>query len=252
MSNHQSKKSKKTPSINILDDESSRSEAPNGDKNQEIQSIQPRFESPRVDRSSSMSFIKDVTQKLPRNTVTQCKMYREKRGLALSYVYQLFGEEDQPIFVAKTESTMFSTKFSVIETVTGNKIGKIESNITSLVYKVTGPNETIKIEYNENFMGRHGPRAFTMTIEDPERPKIFVLKPPIVLNGEYYQNFHDLKTAPSIKNFICVPQNEFCEEVCIFVRNPDNSFTLRVKEPFSLFEAFALALTSLHTGIFHR
>lgn len=247
-----SKKQKKSGSLDVPDDESSRSESGNSYRRSEIQSIQPKFETPRIDRSSSISFIKDVTQKLPKNTVTQCKMYREKRGIASSYVYQLFGEEDEPIFVAKTESTMVSTKFSIIEPMTGNKIGRIESNITSLIYKVKGPAQNITIEYNENFMGRHGPRAFTMTIEDPERPKVFVLKPPIVINGDYFQNFHDLKTIPSIKNFICVPQNEFCEEVCIFVRNPDNSFTLRVKEPFSLFDAFALALTSLHTGLFHR
>jgi hypothetical protein len=224
----------------------------NDDSTANLISIHPEIISPRINRTTPVSFIKDVTSELPSNMVTQCIMIREKRGISLSYVYQLFAEENEPIFTAKTESTLFSTRFSIIEPVRGSRIGFIQSNVTSLIYNVTGPNCEFKIEYNENFLGRHGPRSFKVTLQDEERNKVFVLKPPIVINGEYYQNFKDLVTVPSIKNFICVAEKNFSHEVCVFVRNPNNTFTLRVTKPFSLFHGFCLALTSLHTGIFHR
>ena len=232
--------------------DSSRSEAAQDDATVNLLSIQPRYLSPRVNRTTQIGFIKDVTQELPGDSIIACKMQRERRGLSLSYEYQLFGEEDEPIFIAKTESTMFSTKFSVIEPISGSKIGYIQSNYTSLIYNVTGPNCEFKIEYAENFLGRHGPRSFKVTFLNGDNHDVFVLKPPIVINGNYYQDFKDLATVPSIKNFICVSEKNFCQEVCVFVKNDDDNFTLHVTKPFSLFHGFCLALTSLHTGLFHR
>ena len=246
------KKQNQLQNAEFSDSQSSRSEQANGENTINLPSIQPRILSPRVNRSSPVSYINDISKTLPKDLVTQCKMIREKRGISHSYVYRLFGEEEAPIFIAKTESSIFSTKFSIIDPITGSKIGAIQSNATSLIYDVTGPNCHFKIEYDENFMGRHGPRSFKVTFLDTEKNQVFVLKPPIVINGEYYQDFHDLATVPSIKNFICVAQNNFAQEVCIFVRNPDNTFTLRITDPFSLYHAFCLALTSLHTGLFHR
>ena len=175
-------------------------------------------------------------------------MKREKRGIFKNYYYQLFGEEKNPILTAKTESSLFSTRFSIYEPITGSIIGRIKSDLKSLTYEITGPEISYRVEYIENFLGRHGPRNFKLYLND----HIFQEKPPLIINGDFFQDFHDMTLVPSIKNFVCIDSENFSKEVCLFVKTDQDTFTLRVLEPFSLFIGFTLALTALHTGLYHR
>jgi len=209
-----------------------------------------KVDMPRIDRKNQVSFVKDVTKPLNPDLIYQCVLKREKRGLFGSYVYQLFSEGDEePILIATTDSSIFSTKFTIIETVTGNKIGLIESNMTSLIYDVNGHDSSFVIEYEENFLGRHGARTFRLIFNED---KVYISKPPVFINGEYYQDLHNIDALPSIKNFICVSKFDFAKEVCILARTESDSFILQIQNPFSIFIAFSLSLTSLHTGLLHR
>lgn len=185
---------------------------------------------------------------VPGMKIHQCYIKREKRGLFGSYFYQLFGKDNEPILSAKTESSLFSTKFTIFEPIGGSIIGKIESDSKSIHYKVKGPNIEYSVDYNENFLGRLGPRNFKLYLNS----HLYQEKAPIVINGDFYQDFHDMPSIPSIKNFVCVDSCDFAKEVCVFVKSSEDVFTLRVSEPFSLFIGFTLALTDLHTGLYHR
>lgn len=203
-----------------------------------------------VDSSTHKLFLSDVTRVVPQDESYECIMSREKLNAFGDCVYRCFGKDlNKPIILASTSSSLFCPEIHIKDPVLGNIIGVIKSNYTRLIYDIEGPECKFRVEYDENFLGRHGPRTFRVIFEDKQ---IFLLKPPYIVDGRYYQDFHDLEPVPSIKNFICVPQDDLTREVCTFIRKHDNNFVLRVSNPFSLFSGFALALTSLHTGIFHR
>ncbi|OHT11112.1 hypothetical protein TRFO_04071 [Tritrichomonas foetus] len=208
---------------------------------------------PTVNRSSQSLYLLDISKSVPKNEIHECYLRREKRGPLGSYIYQLYGEESDPIFTAKTKSSICHTKYVIYEPISGSMIGSIISDRRSLVYDVTGPNNlNFVIEYNENFLGRNGCRTFSVIMNNTPNKK-FISKPPIVISGNYYQDFHDMETVQSVKNFMCVDKDDFTKEVCAFTRTHVNHcFMLRIREPFTMFIGFALALTSLHTGIFHR
>ena len=207
--------------------------------------------SPRVDRTSEASYIKDITRPVPSNQIQQCLIKREKRGPFATPFYQIFGEESNPIFIAKNKSSMICVKFLICEPLSGKIIGKIESDSKGLNYKISGPNHcNFDVQYTDNFLGRNGCRSFQVIFENDKK---FVSKPPMVIDGNYYQDFHDLNTTQSVKNFVLIDEKDEQKEVCVFVKSDTNDFfTLRIAEPFTLFCGFAVALTSLHTGIFHR
>lgn len=216
-----------------------------------ITPVVTRPQSPRINRTNQTSFIQDVTLPVPSNQIQECIMRREKRGPFGSYVYQFFGQDSDPIFTAKKKSSLLHTNFLIYEPISGKIVGNVNSDSKCLNYTITGPDDfKFTVTYDENFLGRHGCRSFVVVF--PENKK-FISKPPITIAGNYYQDFHDLDTVQSIKNFVCVDKSDYKKEVCIFVRSTtEDVFTLRIAEPFTLFAGFALALTSLHTGIFHR
>lgn len=239
--NSQDKKSKN-------DDQSSVSSE---DVQPPITPVVTRPSTPRVNRSNQTTFIQDVTSPVPSNQIQECIMRREKRGPFGSYVYQFFGQDQDPIFTAKKKSSPFHTKFFIYEPISGKIVGNIDSDSKCINYTIKGPDSiNFTVAYDENFLGRHGCRSFLVVFPDGKK---FISKPPITIAGNYYQDFHDLDTVQSIKNFVCVEKSDYHKEVCIFVRSTtEDCFTLRISSPFTLFAGFALALTSLHTGLFHR
>ncbi|OHT11506.1 hypothetical protein TRFO_19050 [Tritrichomonas foetus] len=220
---------------------------------QNVEPVITHPNSPTVSRLSYETFISDISRSIPDNMINECIMKREKRGPFGIYIYLLFGQDQDPIFTAKNKSSPFHCKFFIYEPISGKLVGTIISDSKGLNYTVSGPESSINnftVQYGENFLGRNGCRSFELTFSDGSK---FISKPPIVINGNYYQDFHDLNTIQSIKNFVCVDKEDYVKEVCIFVRSSTNDrFTIRISRPFTLFSAFALALTSLHTGIFHR
>jgi hypothetical protein len=163
-------------------------------------------------------------------------------------VYHLFGYDETPLLVARNKSSAVSTQFRLIEPVSGAEIGWIHSDWRSLVYDVKGP-DPFTIAYGENFLGRNGVRSFRVRLKTG---RTFVVKPTIVLGGEHFQDFRDINVVPSAKNFILVDEQDMSKEVMMFGKTSEVLYEMRVATPFSLFNAFALAMTSLHTGMFHR
>jgi hypothetical protein len=210
--------------------------------------INPKPEAPRPNRESPETLKSDLTRSVARHHLYQCFVRREPRGPFGSPVFHLFGDDDHPLLVARNTSTLFSTRYRIIEPVGGEQLGSISSDWRSLTYSVVGF-ERFVISYSENFLGRHGARSFAVHFAGGAG---YVVKPPIVIAGEYFQNFHDIEPLPSIKNFVLVDQHDLSREVVLVARISATTFTLRVSEPFSLLNAFAVALTSLHTGLFHR
>ena len=208
------------------------------------------FIKPRINRNSQFTFLNDIMKINKENIFIKCILKREKRGIFNKYIYQLFSEnEEEPIFIAFNDSNLISTKFNIIETITGNKIGIIESNFSSLYYQIIGSDCNFSIEYDENFLGRNGCRFFKIFINEKI---IYLSKPPLIINNDFFHDFHELDIIPSIKNFIIVPENNLNEENLIFAKTNLNEFILKIKSPFSIFHAFSIALTSFHTGLFHR
>lgn len=209
----------------------------------------PHIESPKIEKTKINKFLEDIAKPITKDQIWQCSLRREKRGILCSYVYQLFGEDPEPILIAKSESSPAHAKYAIIEPVTGEKIGYIISDFKRLSYKITGPNCNFTVEYIENFCGRNGARAFKVILENLI---VLINKPPILYHGDYYQDFHDLEPMESIKNFILVNQEDFSKEACLFVRLDHMNFAMRLSAPFSIFHGFALALTNLHSGLYHR
>ena len=205
-------------------------------------------ESPHISRLSQRSLVEDISKQITGHHIQECIMKRERRGIFGHYYYSLLDQDNRTILSAKTNSSLLSTRLLIYEPIAGTLIGRIKSDIKSISYEVSGPEVFYRIEYIENFLGRHGPRNFKLFF----REHMFQEKPPLVVNGEYFQDFHDMKLIPSIKNFVCVDSENFSKEVCLFVKSEKDIFILRVMEPFSLFIGFTLALTALHTGIYHR
>ena len=218
---------------------------------QEATPVWSRPLTPKVSRVSHEKFIEDVISSIPENQIHECFMRREKRGPFGIYQYQLFGDGDNPIFTARKRSTIGHCRYIIYEPTSGKIIGNIVSDAKGLVYNIEGPESTrVVVKYVENFLGRNGCRSLQVLFGNEVK---YISKPPIIISGNYYQDFHDLTTIQSIKNFILVDEENFTNEVCIFVKSSmKEEYTLRVTRPFSLFIGFAIALTSLHTGLFHR
>jgi hypothetical protein len=208
----------------------------------------PVPESPRVSRQSASAFIKDITGSLNLRQVYRCFMRRERRGPWQSSVVQLYGADPDPMLVARNRSTPLSTKYQIIEPVSGEQIGTIGSDWRSLRFSISGA-EQCKVVYEENFLGRNGTRMFNVILADSRK---FVVKTPIPIRGEYFQDFHEVNVIPSIKNFILVDEGDFSHEVLLFGRVSEMVYELRIRSPLSIFTAFAVGLTTLHTGLFHR
>jgi hypothetical protein len=189
----------------------------------------------------------DVTA--PLAAASEYAIQREKRGPWGSYANKLLSDGASPLLVAYTRSSLFSTKYSVVAPSTGTPHAMVESDPKGLRYAVTGAHCALAVEYQGNFLGLAGCRSFRVTCADGRR---LVSKPPLLIHGGYYLDFHGMDTAESVKNFICVDPQDQTKEFCLLTRNRRGTFTLRVKPPFSPLCAFALALTAFHTGIYHR
>jgi hypothetical protein len=174
---------------------------------------------------------------------------REKRGATNSYTYKLLTADTTPVLVGYTKSSLFSSKYTIIDPLIGTPHVMIKSDLKRLRYSVFGSNCQFSVEYQDNFLGLSGSRSFTVTYDDGHR---FVSKPSAFINGHYYLDFHDLDTTESVKNFICVHPRNHSQEFCLLTKNSRGTFTLRVNPPFSILHGFALALTTFHTGLYHR
>ena len=186
---------------------------------------------------------------IQKGNYVQCSIVRQKRGLFNNNFYQLLDPNQNVVFSATEKTRGCSLLYRIIEPKSGNLVGTIISNAKKLNYSVDGLGYNFSIEYTENFLGRNGARSFKMKLENG---KIFVNRPPILISGEFYLDFHGLNALQSIKNFICVQSDDFSKESCILAKLSDDLFYLQISQPFSLFHGFALSLTSLHTGLYHR
>ena len=204
--------------------------------------------SPKVNRRSQYALMNDISKPMG-DSVVQCCIRREIRGPLRKSVYQLFCEDNIPVLVAKLSSTMCSTQYQIIEPTSGERIGHIKSDFRSLRYTVQSGSSEFEVEYQSNIGGRNGARVFRVRgIGD----RVYCSKPPVVINGNYFLDFHSRDAQPSAKNFVLVPDDDYSKEIVLLIKNTEFLFDLRITGPFSLFTAFALALTSLHTGFWHR
>jgi hypothetical protein len=210
--------------------------------------VLPKRGYPVVDRQTVPGFLHDIAKPINANRVAQCYVRREVRGPLAYSVFHLFGYDDTPIMLARNKSSAVSTQYRLIEPLSGVEVGWISSDWRRLNFRVKGA-DAFSVCYDENFLGRNGPRNFRVTLEDQA---VYVLKPAICIRGEYYQDFRGLEVVPSAKNFVLVDGADPAKEVVLFGKTSEVLFEMRVSEPFSLFHAFALALTSMHTGLFHR
>jgi hypothetical protein len=208
----------------------------------------PKRESPHVRRQSSSAFLHDISRSVICTRVSTCYVRTEFRGPLRSPVHQLFNDEESPLLVAHTKSNVISTRFRIIAPFSGEQIGWISSDWKSLNYTVSGL-KNFTVSYSENVCGRNGSRNFSVVFDQEE---IFVVKPLIMIDGGSFQDFHDMEAVQSIKNFVLLAKNDFSREVVMFAKLSETLYELRVTFPFSLLSAFALVLTDLHTGFFHR
>jgi hypothetical protein len=72
----------------------------------------------------------------------------------------------------------------------------------------------------------------------------FVSKRAVLNNkGEFELDFHGKVSDPSIKNFILSDSKD--RECIVFGKRKNNTFILEIGHPFSIFEGFAIAVSSL-------
>ena len=208
---------------------------------------------PSVDRSNQSQFLNDVTRSVPANEIHECYLRREKRGVFGRYIYLFYGEKGDPIFTAKIKNSVCFTKYIIYEPISGGMLGTVLSDTKRLNYSVTGPNNlSANIEFKQNFLGRNGCRFFTVSLFTDNIIKKFVSKPPVIIDGNFYYDFHNMESVPSIKNFICVEENNMGKEVCLFTRTSDQHlFLLRIRDPFTMYFGFALSLTSMYSGLYN-
>jgi hypothetical protein len=172
---------------------------------------------------------------------------REARGPMRRFVYKLSNADPIPVLLALTKSSPFSTRYSVIDPSNGVLQAKIKGGFKAVKYSVTGKNCTFVVEYSQRFIGQSSYRSFTVAFPDGRR---FYSKPPVSVSGNYLLDFHDMDNIESVRNFICLSQEDG-REVCLLARLANGSFAIRVCEPFSVAQGFCLAMTSFHTGVCH-
>jgi hypothetical protein len=213
-----------------------------------LTAVVPKRGYPMVDRQTPSAFLQDITKPITASRIAQCYVRREARGPFAYPVFHLFGYDETPLLVARNKSSVLSTKFRLIEPLSGVEIGWISSDWRSLTFEVKGAAH-FTVRYGENFLGRNGLRNFRVTLTEG---KVFVVKPTIMIGGEHFQDFRDIEVVPSSKNFILVDAANMAKDVVIFGKTSEMLYEMRVTGPFSLFHAFALVMTSLHSGMFHR
>ena len=122
------------------------------------------------------------------------------------------------------------------------------------------------VDYDKNFVGFMGPRAFSAAKVDPkakkgkyvnslasiiernERSKLIVMKTaePTLIRGKYRLDFGGKVRVPSSKNFIL---NHGSEQSLLFGKVDKDSYLMEVGYPLSPFEAFGVCLTSLDSKL---
>lgn len=209
----------------------------------------PGGESLIINRESPESILSSVIEPIECGKIAKCCLRRERRGPLFKCTYQLYCGHDSPVLIARDKSTLCATIYHVIEPETGERIGIISSDFKSLKYEVVSTYGNFVVEYDSNFMGANGARSFKIRgIAD----RVFLSKPPVIINGNYFQDFHGMNLMESIKNLIVVEEGDFSKEILLFGKNTDNVYEMRVTTPFSVFHAFVIAMTALHTGLWHR
>ena len=122
------------------------------------------------------------------------------------------------------------------------------------------------VDYDKNFVGFMGPRAFSATKVDPkakkgkyinslasilernERSKLIMMKTaePTLIRGKYRLDFEGKVRVPSSKNFILRHGND---QSLLFGKVDKDSYLMEVGYPLSPFEAFGVCLTSLDSKL---
>jgi hypothetical protein len=208
----------------------------------------PKRQYPHVNRQSAAVHLRDIQQSVSSGRISVCFVRAEFRGPLRKPVHHLLGYDDNPLLVAHDQSSAMSTQYRVISPLSGDQVGYVKSDWRRLRHKVKGIDRLV-VTYSENAFGRHGRRDFTVLFEDG---RLFVVKPPVKVSGQYVQNFHDIEAVASIRNFVLFERDNFGRDVIAFAKLSPVLYELRVAAPFSLFKAFCLALTAVHVGFFQR
>lgn len=247
-------------SIELADSNSEPEERPNEDSSDSYsmmnehenavmeQNAIVKTQSPKVSRRSQGALMNDIHRPIG-DAIVQCCIRRDVRGPLRKSVYQLFCEDSIPVLIARSSSSICSTQYQIIEPTSGERIGEIKSDFRALRFTVRSNRQEFEVEYQSNVGGRNGARVFRVRGIDN---RVFCSKPPVVINGSYFLDLHSSDAQPSARNFVLVPESDYSKEIVLLIKNTDFLFDLRLTGPFSLFSAFALALTSLHTGFWHR
>jgi hypothetical protein len=172
---------------------------------------------------------------------------RERRGPLSRFAYKLSNGNPIPLLLALTKSSPFSTRYNIIDPSNGVLQAKIKGGFQAVKYSVKGKDCNFVVEYSQQFMSQCSYRSFTIAFPDGRQ---FYSKPPVSISGNYYLDFHDMESVESVRNFVCLSQQD-SSEVCLLTRSADDKFALRVCEPFTVLHAFCLAMTSFHTGLCH-
>jgi tubby-related protein 1 len=141
------------------------------------------------------------------------------------------------------------------------KVGKVTSNALGIEFKVfdysQGKQQMALVSYHLNLAGTIEPRKMSLLIPclDGNRPS----KDHLLLHNKvpqwneetqsYVLNFNGNVTQASVKNFQIVHDQDL-EHICLqFGRTGENEFSMTVRYPFNIVQAFGVILTSFDSKI---
>lgn len=170
-------------------------------------------------------------------------------------------------------------KYTIYESNTNHKVGLVKSSSLGTVFQIIEiangiKTEVVGVNYEPNFLGHNGPRKMNVLIPamqpDGGRVNIAATKPlqTVAKSGNdkiihlcnkipqwndetqsFVLNFNGRVNLASVKNFQIVHDMDLEHIVLQFGRVTLDEFSVDVQYPFSLLQAFGIALTSFDSKV---